>query len=50
MLLWAETMILWLFLKKNGPTMASFCLFSFFQILQKKTVGVSGIRTRIVGF
>ena len=35
---------------KNGPTPASFCLFSFFSNTNftEKTVGVSGIRTRIV--
>ena len=35
---------------KNGPTPASFCLFSFFSIINftEKTVGFSGIRTRIV--
>ena len=35
----------------NGPTPASFCLFSFFSNtnLAEKTVDVSGIRTRIVG-
>ena len=35
---------------KNGPTQASFCLFSFFSNTNftEKTVGVSGIRTRIV--
>ena len=36
---------------KNGPTPASFCLFSFFSNsnFTEKTVGFSGIRTRIVG-
>ena len=36
---------------KNGPTPASFCLFSFFSdtTLTEKTEDVSGIRTRIVG-
>ena len=39
------------FVFKNGPTPASFCLFSFFSNtnLAEKTVDVSGIRTRIVG-
>ena len=36
--------------KKNGPTPASFCLFSFLSNTDftEKTVGVSRIRTRIV--
>ena len=36
---------------KNGPTPASFCLFSFFSNsnFTEKTLDVSGIRTRIVG-
>ena len=36
---------------KNGPTPASFCLFSFFSNtnFKKKTVGFRGIQTRIVG-
>ena len=38
-------------LKKNVPTRASFCLFSFFSNTNftEKTVGFSKIRTRIVG-
>ena len=40
-----------LFVKKNVPTRASFCLFSFFSNTNftEKTVGFSKIRTRIVG-
>ena len=36
---------------RNGPTPASFCLFSFFSNTNftEKDEGVSGIRTRIVG-
>ena len=39
------------FIYKNGPNPAYFCLFSFFSNpnFTEKTVGVSGIRTRIVG-
>ena len=35
----------------NGPTPASFCLFSFFSNTNftEKTVGFSGIQTRIIG-
>ena len=35
----------------NGPTQASFCLFSFFSnnIIQEKVVGFSGTRTWING-
>ena len=38
------------FLKKNGPTPASFCLFLFFSntIFTEKTADISGIGTRIV--
>ena len=36
---------------KSGSTKASFCLFLFFSntLLQKKTIGFSGIQTRIIG-
>ena len=35
---------------KNGPTPASFCLFSFFsKQIYRKIVDFSGIRTQIVG-
>ena len=39
------------FLKKIGPSTASFCLFSLFwnTEVQNKTVDFSGIRTRIEG-
>ena len=39
------------FFSKNGPATASFCLFSFFSNTNftEKTVGFSGIQTRIVG-
>ena len=46
---YAENIINYSFL--NGPTPASFCLFSFFPNTNctEQTVGFSGIQTRIVG-